>query len=181
MTSREQILSQVKKHLPKAVEYPEVHDFPESADKIADFKDHLIASGGACVEAAAEAVDQIIEDLFFDARHILKFPEKNVQPDFLLKDLEVAILKAEFGIAENGAVWIPEANMGRREIPVITEHLVIVLDKKQLVSNMHQAYSKITSLSHYGMFICGPSKTADIEQSLVIGAHGPKSHTVIFI
>lgn len=181
MTSREQILNRVKKHLPKATDYPDTPIFPESTDLITDFKNHLITSGGACVEAREEAMDQVIKDLFPEVRNVLKFPEKTKQPDFPLENLEVAILKAEFGVAENGAVWIPEGSMGLREIPVITEHLVVVLDKKKMVSNMHEAYSQITSLPDYGVFICGPSKTADIEQSLVIGAHGPKSHTVILI
>ncbi len=99
-----------------------------------------------------------------------------------LADLEVAIIKGQFGVAENGGIWLTDDNMGLRALPFITEHLVIVLEEKSLVSNMHTAYQKIGNQhSGFGLFLAGPSKTADIEQSLVIGAHGAKSLRVVFI
>jgi L-lactate dehydrogenase complex protein LldG len=66
-------------------------------------------------------------------------------------------------------------------LPFITQHLIIILEKTQLVWNMHQAYQKLEKLNNngFGVFISGPSKTADIEQSLVIGAHGSRSLIVI--
>jgi L-lactate dehydrogenase complex protein LldG len=98
----------------------------------------------------------------------------------LLADLDVAIINGHFGVAENAAIWIEERDMGLRALPFITEHLVIVLEKDKLVGNMHEAYKKI-GLAHsgFGLFIAGPSKTADIEQSLVIGAHGARSLRVV--
>jgi L-lactate dehydrogenase complex protein LldG len=97
-----------------------------------------------------------------------------------LNELEVAIIQGQFGVAENGAIWLTDENLGLRALPFITEHLVIVLDEKSLVSNMHEAYQKIgQQYSGFGLFIAGPSKTADIEQSLVIGAHGAKSLRVV--
>lgn len=97
-----------------------------------------------------------------------------------LSDLEVAIIQGQFGVAENGAIWLTDENLGLRALPFITEHLVIVLEEKSLVDNMHAAYQKIgDQKSGFGLFIAGPSKTADIEQSLVIGAHGAKSLRVV--
>ena len=68
-----------------------------------------------------------------------------------------------------------------RALYFIAQNIVTVLDEKDILNNMHEAYTKINfEDSGYGVFISGPSKTADIEQSLVIGAHGPKSGYVIF-
>ncbi|MCB0630744.1 MAG: LUD domain-containing protein, partial [Lewinella sp.] len=92
------------------------------------------------------------------------------------------ILPAQLGVAENAAVWLTEAEMGQRVVPFIAEHLVLVLDRKDVVSDMHQAYKRIEiDEPGFGLFIAGPSKTADIEQSLVIGAQGPRTWLVILV
>lgn len=99
-----------------------------------------------------------------------------------LEDLNLAILEGQFGVAENGAIWLDDRQLPHRAIPFITEHLVIVLRKSRLFPTLHQAYEKIgDEHSGFGLFIAGPSKTADIEQSLVIGAHGAKSLRVVMI
>ena len=93
------------------------------------------------------------------------------------------ILRGSFGVAENGAIWLPGSAMLHRALPIITQHLCLILNKKNIVPNMHHAYSITTNqpLDDYGIFIAGPSKTADIEQSLVIGAHGARSMTVFLL
>ena len=97
-------------------------------------------------------------------------------------DLDLAILKGQFAVAENGAIWLEDIDLKLRAIPFITAHLVILLEKNCLVSNMHEAYEKIgSSKSSFGLFLAGPSKTADIEQSLVIGAHGAMSLNVVLL
>ena len=96
-----------------------------------------------------------------------------------LRHVDAGIIAGAFGTAENGAIWVPEELAGIRALPFIVVHLIVVIDRKTLVGNMHQAYKKIEEIPGFGVFIAGPSKTADIEQSLVIGAHGPKKMTVI--
>ncbi len=70
-----------------------------------------------------------------------------------------------------------------RSLYFIAQNIVIVINENEIVNNMHEAYEKLSfEKAGFGVFISGPSKTADIEQSLVIiGAHGPKSGYVIFI
>ena len=86
------------------------------------------------------------------------------------------ILSGTIAVAENAAIWMPEKNLGNRLLPFLCQHLIILIEEKNIVGTMHVAYDKIrVDEDGYGVFIAGPSKTADIEQSLVIGAHGPVS------
>lgn len=100
-----------------------------------------------------------------------------------LEGLQLAIVQGALGAAENGAVWVPGSSLGpHRAIFVVAEHLVLVLGADRIVSTMHEAYEHIqVERPGFGLFISGPSKTADIEQSLVIGAHGPRSCTLFLV
>ena len=96
------------------------------------------------------------------------------------KVISCAVLPGKFGVAENGAVWVPEEAMGQRTIPFLAEHLILIVHAKDLVATMHQVYA-VNQPGSYRLFIAGPSKTADIEQHLVLGAQGPLAHTVILL
>ncbi|MEP7259277.1 MAG: LUD domain-containing protein [Flavitalea sp.] len=99
-----------------------------------------------------------------------------------LGKVERACIAGAIGVAENGAVWVDEAQMVNRLLPFICQHLSLVINAGDIVSDMHQAYDRINIAKEgYGAFIAGPSKTADIEQSLVIGAHGARSLIVYLI
>ena len=101
-------------------------------------------------------------------------------PAHPLAGLDVLVCPGELGVAENGAVWLGESGMGPRAAPFLTQHLVLVLDRSVIVPDMHAAYDSLdVAREGYGVFVAGPSKTADIEQALVIGAHGPRSLTVL--
>jgi L-lactate dehydrogenase complex protein LldG len=95
-------------------------------------------------------------------------------------DFDLVVTRAEFGVAENGALWLSDRCMRPRSALFLTQHLLLVVSRAALVSNMHEAVRRLAfSEPSYGCFVAGPSKTADIEQSLVIGAHGPRSLTVV--
>jgi L-lactate dehydrogenase complex protein LldG len=100
-----------------------------------------------------------------------------------LRDLDVACIPGEIGVAENAAVWVKGESLGpHRAVFVIPEHLVLVVRAADVVNDMQEAYARITlPRPGYGLFISGPSKTADIEQSLVIGAHGARSCAVFVV
>ena len=96
--------------------------------------------------------------------------------------MDVAIIHTHFAVAENGSVWITDELVKERVLPFICQHLVAVVERKNIVASMHDAYDKIADADYgFGTFIAGPSKTADIEQSLVLGAHGPKTMTVFIL
>ncbi|MGC3970342.1 MAG: LUD domain-containing protein [Pirellulales bacterium] len=99
-----------------------------------------------------------------------------------LEDVDFAVMRGSIAVAENGAVWVTDAGVRQRAVYFITQHLALVVPAAGLVDNMPQAYERLCFEGPgYGAFLSGPSKTADIEQSLVIGAHGPRSMTVIVV
>ncbi|GIU18860.1 LUD domain-containing protein [Shewanella sp. MBTL60-007] len=99
-----------------------------------------------------------------------------------LRDIDYAVIPGDLGVAENGAIWVNNKNLGHRVTPFICENLFLVLDSSTIVANMHQAAGKLTLDSgEFGTFIAGPSKTADIEQALVVGAHGACSLNVYLV
>ena len=125
----------------------------------------------------AQRIASVIPLLGLERTSVAVGPETD---KVLLEQIDVAILPGAFVVAENAAVWLPEENMLHRALPFIAQHLMLVVNRNTIVPNMHVAYQKIDKQAlTYGTFIAGPSKTADIEQSLVIGAHGARSLTII--
>jgi len=105
-----------------------------------------------------------------------------------LKHIDYAIMPARFAVAENGAIWVDSEQLNglnaktHRVLPFICENLVLVLNKDNIVATMHDAPAKMRlHVGDFGTFIAGPSKTADIEQALVVGAHGAFSLKVYLI
>jgi L-lactate dehydrogenase complex protein LldG len=100
----------------------------------------------------------------------------------LLEGIGLAVLPGAFAVAENGAVWVPCDAIRPRGVFVVTEHLALVVAAQNVVPDMHEAYRRVAFPgAGFGTFIAGPSKTADIEQALVIGAHGARSCTLFLV
>ena len=96
-----------------------------------------------------------------------------------LDNTDLAIVEGHFGVAENGAVWITH-KVKHKALYFISNSLVMLIDRNSIVNNMHEAYKRTENMTYdFGAFISGPSKTADIEQALVLGAHGPVKVLVV--
>lgn len=186
MSSREKILNKIKAIPTEQKPLPEIPDFELKVDLKELFIQSIKGNKGEVIDQTqlSEFLEINRFTKIIDLTNTLQDIDSLLLPEDShdLADLEVAIIKGQFGVAENGAIWLTDENMSLRALPFITEHLVIVLEEKSLVENMHSAYQKIGDQhSGFGLFIAGPSKTADIEQSLVIGAHGAKSLQVVLV
>ena len=97
-------------------------------------------------------------------------------------DVDVAIVPGQLAVAENATVWVSHPDNRFRSIYFLTQKLVLVVPREAMVDTMRDAYARIDMAEHgFGAFISGSSRTADIEQSLVMGAHGAMAALVIFV
>jgi L-lactate dehydrogenase complex protein LldG len=190
MNSKEKILGRIRTLQLQEKILPAVPEFPFDGGLKNGFIAALELAKATVIETRTEQIPELIEKQFQQLKNIysgVSGVPGNIRPEMLsdkmtLNELDLAVLQADFGVAENGAMWINQKHLEIPALPFICKYLVIVLEQTSLVSNMHEAYQRIKlPVESFGLFIAGPSKTADIEQSVVIGAHGPLGLTVFLI
>ena len=193
MSTKEDILSRYRRNMNVEGQYdmPDLDALKgvEYADPVGQFIAMSKAVGGDVVTLEHGAdVNEAIRKAYPEAKVFagnvpgITIAQRN--PDTVssaqeLNGTDVGIVQGEIGVAENGCVWVPQT-MKERAVCFISEYLVILLSRKNIVSNMHQAYGRVRMTDYgYGSFISGPSKTADIAQALVMGAQAARGVTVI--
>ncbi len=161
-------------------------------DPIKQFVEMTQTVGGKVMEVGrSESIDEIVRRAYPEAQtfacHLPELTIAQKNPDTVaeaqdLNGTDVGVVRGEIGVAENGCIWIPQT-MKEKAVLFISEYLVILLDKSRIVNNMHEAYARLTMDEKYnfGTFISGPSKTADIEQALVMGAQAARGVTVVLV
>jgi L-lactate dehydrogenase complex protein LldG len=193
MASKEDILKKYRANVREKFDMPDLSDIKATTypDPLLQFMNMTKSVGGNAIEVEkGRDINELIKELYPDAKEIASnLPEITIatrNPDEVgrardLNGTDVGIIRGSFGVAENACVWIPQ-QMKEKAVCFISENLVILLDKKQIVNNMHEAYRRIEFNDYgYGTFISGPSKTADIAQVLVMGAQAARSATVLLI
>ncbi|WP_207497217.1 LutC/YkgG family protein [Aridibaculum aurantiacum] len=192
MSSRQQILAAIKAARPEPTPLPAMDFAGDKNGMLEEYITTLTGIGGNCIVAEdLQVVNDHIADQLAAGKQVVQTIDTLAAYNaeafkdataLALETVDTAYVKGELAVAENGAVYVPEKNMLHRVLPFICQHLVFVVNEKQLVPTMHEAYAtNIMNGDDYGVFIAGPSKTADIEQSLVIGAHGPLNLTVFMV
>jgi L-lactate dehydrogenase complex protein LldG len=195
MSNKDDILKRYRANVREKFDMPDLSDIKAITypDPLVQYITMTESAGGHVIEVKeGQDINKLIKDLYPDAKEIASnLPEITIatrNPDEVgrardLNGTDVGIIRGKFGVAENACVWIPQT-MKEKAICFISENLVILLPKSQIVNNMHEAYKRIEfdkTYDGYGTFISGPSKTADIAQVLVMGAQAARSVTVLLL
>ena len=189
--NKEDLLAKIRANIHTTYDMPSFDDMKgvQYADPLKQFVEMSKTVGGKVVELEkGQDINEVIKTCYPDAKVIASnLPDvtiANRNPDTVaeandLNGTDVGVVRGVFGVAENGCIWIPQT-MKEKAMCFISEYLVILLDRKQIVNNMHEAYQRVEFNSYgYGCFISGPSKTADIAQALVMGAQAARGVTVV--
>jgi L-lactate dehydrogenase complex protein LldG len=193
--ARGAILAAIRSHaLPPAPQPDFAGPWIEYADRLTQFTKVLEGIGARVHHVAnVAAIDAILADIpeLASAKQVVSLAPgagrtnvdlAAIDDPHQLADIDLAILPGAFGVAENGSIWVTSRGVRHRALYIITQHLALVIAAGDLVSNMCEAYARApVGQDDWGAFLAGPSKTADIEQSLVIGAHGPRSLDVFLL
>jgi L-lactate dehydrogenase complex protein LldG len=190
--SRDAILARARAHRADSAPLPSLPTSGSGApgELVARFMTMVNQVAGTCIQrTAGDDLATIIRSRFPDAKRIVSTVDERPSSTFTvtadtspadLVRVQVGIIRGRFGVAENAAIWVDDSAFPHRALPFVAEHLVVLLAPDTLVTDMHAAYAALAGQRPgYGVFISGPSKTADIEQSLVIGAQGPRSALVL--
>ncbi len=195
MSNKEDILKRYRANVREKYDMPDLSDIKATTypNPLVQFVKMTEMVGGQVIEVdPGRDINVLIKELFPDAKEIASnLPEITIatrNPDTVgrardLNGTDVGIIRGKFGVAENACIWIPQT-MKEKAVCFISENLIILLPKSQIVNNMHEAYKRIefdNEYDGYGTFISGPSKTADIAQVLVMGAQAARSATVLLL
>lgn len=188
MDSRDDILARVRAAQPAPVALPAIPAFDTGGALLARFTAGVARMGGKVVEAPAGRLDAAVRAIHPGAKVVCSAtPEVTgsraldpSRPPAELDGVDVGVVRALFGVAETGSVWITNAQFRVSALGFLSQHLVVLLDPARIVDNMHHAYGQRAQFeADYGVFMTGPSATADIEGVLIQGAQGIRSLTVV--
>ena len=201
MSSRADILAAVRAAKPAidapAPTVPSYDDaYATDKDELAQlFAERLSMMGGTWhAPTAGQSIDDALHEALADklgqpldanaviASHVPEVTgNREISGDAAdLHDVDIAVLRARFGVAETGSVCFTEAELTVNAVAYLAQHLVVLLDPAEIVTNLHRAYQRDDiKAARYTVLHTGPSATADIEGVLVRGAQGVRSLTVI--
>ena len=193
MSRKEDILAKIKANISETYDMPQLDGFKgiEYESSVEQFVEMSNTVGARVVELKpGDDINEAVRAAYPEAKVIASNVEgvdvATLNPDTVadardLNGTDVGVVRGFVGVAENGCIWVPQT-MKERAVCFISEYLVILLERKNIVCNMHEAYARVSMTDYgYGSFISGPSKTADIAQALVMGAQAARGVTVLLL
>jgi len=192
MSTRDEMLARIRKNQPAPVPLPQIPAFDgPGGSRRERFKAGVARMGGKAIDAPADgSLDALIAQLFPDAPVICSATKEVTgnraldpqRPPVEIDGVDVGVVRAVFGVAETGSVWITDAQFKVNALGFLSQHLVVLLDPERILGNLHDAYRERAQFeAGYGVFMTGPSATADIEGVLIHGAQGIRSLTIILV
>lgn len=192
LNSRDYILDAIRTNRPPEVPLPDEEFATAPPGELIELFEAASRNNNSEVLFAESAeVESLLHGRFRSAERTastvpeITFGNLQIQPETdprTLDPLDVLVCRGELGVAENGAVWLTGSAIVHRAAPFLAEHLILLLDRTKIVANMHDAYDRLKiDDEKFCMFVAGPSKTADIEQTLVVGAQGPTRQTIVLV
>jgi L-lactate dehydrogenase complex protein LldG len=192
MSGRDEILARIRANRPKLDrQLPEVPLFDSAppASLLAAFKANIERAGGVVLDppASGDALAPVRAKLAGARVVCSTVPEVTGNRDINgvtapqeLADIDYAVVRAAFGVAETGSVLLPDKALQVNALAYLAQHMIVLLDPADIVVNVHHAYRRPEFReSHYACFHAGPSGTADIEGVLIHGAQGVRSLSVV--
>jgi L-lactate dehydrogenase complex protein LldG len=192
MSSRDEILSSVRANLPRLdrpLPFVPLFDTDRPASLLAAFRENLHRMGGMFLDPpASDDVLAPVRAKIADAKVVCStVPEIAGNRDIAsvgaprdLADVDLAIVRASFAVAETGSVLLSDDDLHVNAVAYLAQHLIVLLDPADIVINLHHAYRRPEFRKrHYACFHTGPSATADIEGVLIHGAQGVRSLSVL--
>jgi L-lactate dehydrogenase complex protein LldG len=192
MSARDDILAACRAARPPGDHpLPDLPAFPPAwTDLRAGFEQALALMGGRSFALPAETTlgafiaaqftgERLIRDASGELPEFPRVDAVNRPRD--LENVDVAVARARFGVAETGSVFLSEGELRVNTVGYLAQHLVVLLDPAALVAGIADAYRRSDfGEVRYASLMTGPSATADIEGVLIRGAQGVRSLTVIF-
>jgi L-lactate dehydrogenase complex protein LldG len=188
VSSRDAILERVRKNQPVPRPLPEIPRFDAGRSATFEtFAANLLRMGGRIIGAPAD-LEASIRKLFPDAKLICSATAEvagdrrldDIRTPADLHDVDVGVVRAAFGVAETGSLWLSEREFKVNALGFLAQHLVVLLDPDAIVANLHLAYRDPGFFAaRYAVLMTGPSATADIEGVLIHGAQGIRTMTVV--
>jgi L-lactate dehydrogenase complex protein LldG len=192
MSSRDDILASIRANLPRVDRpLPVVPLFDDNPPEslLAAFKDNLHRMGGEFLDppTSGDNLAPVRGKIAGAAIVCSTVPELAGNRDIAdigatqdLADVDVAIVRASFAVAETGSVLLSETDLHVNALAYLAQHLIVLLDPADILVNLHHAYRRPEFRDrHYTSFHTGPSATADIEGVLIHGAQGVRSLSVL--